>query len=115
MKKIDYIIVGQGLAGSVLAFQLMEEGKKIVVMDENYPQTSSKIAAGLCNPVVFKRLTKSWMVESALPLAVNFYRNQEQLLGSNFYQEMPIYKLFVDEKESSFWRQKVMNPEYLIG
>ena len=111
MNELDYIIVGQGLAGSVLAFQLMEEGKKIVVVDENNPQTSSKIAAGLCNPVVFKRLTKSWLVESVLPIAVNFYRNQEQLLGNNFYQEMPIYKLFVDEKESSFWKQKSNEPE----
>ena len=111
MNEFDYIIVGQGLAGSVLAFQLMEEGKKIVVIDENHLQTSSKIAAGLCNPVVFKRLTKSWLVESVLPLAVNFYRKQEQLLNNNFYQEMPIYKLFVDEKESSFWKQKSNEPE----
>ena len=111
MNEIDYIIVGQGLAGSVLAFQLMEEDKKIVVVDENHHQTSSKVAAGLCNPVVFKRLTKSWLIDSVLPIAVNFYRNQEQLLGCNFYQEMPIYKLFVDEKESSFWKQKSNEPE----
>lgn len=111
MNELDYIIVGQGLAGSVLAYQLMEAGKKIVVIDENYPQTSSKVAAGLCNPVVFKRLTKSWLVESVLPIAVNFYRNQEQLLSNHFYQEMPIYKLFVDEKESSFWKQKSNEPE----
>ena len=111
MKEIDYIIVGQGLAGSVLAFQLMEEDKKIVVIDENHSQTSSKIAAGLCNPVVFKRLTKSWLVECVLPLAVNFYRKQEQLLNNNFYQKVPIYKLFVGEKESSFWKQKSNEPE----
>lgn len=111
MNELDYIIVGQGLAGSVLAYQLMEAGKKIVVIDENHPQTSSKVAAGLCNPVVFKRLTKSWLVESVLPIAVNFYRNQEQLLGNHFYQEMPIYKLFVHEKESSFWKQKSNEPE----
>ena len=111
MNELDYIIVGQGLAGSVLAYQLMEAGKKIVVVDENNPQTSSKVAAGLCNPIVFKRLTKSWLVESVLPIAVNFYRNQEQLLGNHFYQEMPIYKLFVDEKESSFWKQKSNEPE----
>jgi glycine/D-amino acid oxidase-like deaminating enzyme len=111
MKEFDYIIIGQGIAGSVLTFQLMEAGKKILVIDENHPQTSSKIAAGLCNPVVFKRLTKSWMVDTVLPIAVNFYNNQEQLLGNNFYQEIPIYKLFVDEKENSFWKQKSNEPE----
>lgn len=111
MNELDYIIVGQGLAGSVLAFQLMEEGKKIVVIDENHSQSSSKIAAGLCNPVVFKRLTKSWLIDSILPIATNFYRKQEQLLNNSFYQEMPIYKLFVDEKESAFWKQKSNEPE----
>jgi len=106
MKEVDYIIVGQGLAGSVLSYTLMQQGQKVLVIDEETKTSSSRVAAGLCNPVVFKRLTQSWMIEEVLPLAKEFYRNQETLLADNFYFDIPIYKLFVDEKEQQFWKQK---------
>ncbi|PKP51652.1 MAG: FAD-dependent oxidoreductase [Bacteroidetes bacterium HGW-Bacteroidetes-12] len=110
-QKIDYIIVGQGIAGSVLAYTLMQQQQKIIVIDENHSQTSSKIAAGLCNPIVFKRLTKSWMVEETLALAKNFYHQQEKLLGEQFYTDLPIYKLFAQEQEQLFWQQKSNEPD----
>jgi len=108
---VDFIIVGQGLAGSVLAYTLMQQGQKVLVIDETVKTSSSKIAAGLCNPVVFKRLTKSWLIDDVLPLAKTFYRNQETLLSDQFYFDIPIYKLFVDEKEQQFWQQKSNEPQ----
>lgn len=108
--RYDFIIVGQGLAGSVLAYTLMQQNQKILLIDEEAETSSSKVAAGLCNPVVFKRLTKSWMIDDVLPLAKEFYRKQEELLNDNFYFDVPLYKLFVDEKEQQFWKQKSNEP-----
>ena len=110
MKELDYIIVGQGLAGSVLAHSLIQQNQNILVVDEGAKISSSKIAAGLCNPVVFKRLTKSWMIDEVLPVAKEFYRAQETLLGDDFYFDIPLYKLFVDESEQNFWKQKSNEP-----
>ncbi len=110
MKEVDYIIVGQGLAGSVLAHTLMTKNKSVLVIDEEAESSSSRVAAGLCNPVVFKRLTKSWMIDKVLPIAKEFYRDQENLLGDDFYFDIPLYKLFVDQKEQDFWRQKSNEP-----
>lgn len=113
MRTVDYIIVGQGLAGSVLAYSLMQENQRVVVVDDEKENTSSKVAAGLCNPVVFKRLTKSWMVDELMPTALNFYRQQEDLLKDKFYVELPIYKLFIGEEERDFWQQKRNEPDLL--
>lgn len=113
MKKVDYIIVGQGIAGSVLAYTLMQHQQSVLVVDEEKENTSSKIAAGLCNPVVFKRLTKSWMVDELMPTALAFYQHQEKLLQNQFYYPLPIYKLFVGEEEKEFWRQRCNEPEVM--
>lgn len=110
MEKLDFIIVGQGLSGSVLAFKLIEEAKKIIVIDEDKEYTSSKVAAGMCNPIVFKRLTKSWMIDELQQSAKDFYQNQEQLFNDQFYFDLPIYKLFTDEQEQQFWKQKCNEP-----
>jgi glycine/D-amino acid oxidase-like deaminating enzyme len=80
------------------------------VVDEEASSSSSRGAAGLCNPVGFKRLTKSWMIEEVLTLAKAFYRDQETLLSDDFYFDVPLYKLFVDQKEQEFWRQKSNEP-----
>ncbi|MBL4669177.1 MAG: FAD-binding oxidoreductase [Flavobacteriales bacterium] len=108
--RYDFIIVGQGLAGSVLAYSLMQKKQKVLVIDEEAQSSSSRVAAGLCNPVVFKRLTKSWMIDEVLPFAKAFYQNQETLLNEQFYFDVPLYKLFVDEKEQQFWKQKSNEP-----
>jgi len=57
---LDFIIVGQGIAGSVIALSLIKAGYKILVINKPQLSLSSKIAAGIWNPIVFKRLTKSW-------------------------------------------------------
>jgi glycine/D-amino acid oxidase-like deaminating enzyme len=106
MKVVDYIIVGQGLAASVLASKLIEANKKVLVIDEGKSATASRIAAGLCNPIVFKRLTKSWIIDSILDKAKAFYSHQEKLLGEKFFFDLPIYKLFTSEEEQLFWKQK---------
>ena len=111
MNEVDYIIVGQGLAGSTLAYTLMNNGQRVLVIDEEKEFTSSKIAAGLCNPIVFKRLTKSWMVEDVLDFSKAFYQDQEELFGAELYFDLPIYKLFVNEEEQKFWKQKSNEPE----
>lgn len=110
MKK-DYLIVGQGLAGSLLAFVLISQGKKVLVIDEALDSTSSKVAAGLYNPVVFKRIVKSWMVDEVLPAADSLYASMEKVLGNNFHFKREIVKLFSSSDEKEFWLQKAAQPE----
>lgn len=106
MKKVDYIIVGQGLAGTVLAQTLLLRNKTIVIIDNPTLSSASRAAAGLYNPVVFKRLVKSWMVDELLPFMDVFYGDAEKLLKETFYHKKEIVKLFVEENEKDFWLKK---------
>lgn len=105
-KRFDYIIVGQGIAGTVLAHTLLTEGKSVLIIDEGVEHSTSAIAAGLYNPVVFKRLVKSWMADELIPFMDIFYRAAEALLGKQFYFKKQIVKLFADDAEKAFWLKK---------
>src|SRR5687767_7966704 len=96
---VDFIIVGQGLAGSVLALKLMENGYSVMVIDKPELSACSKIAAGIWNPVVFKRLTKSWMIDEILPEMLRFYRKAGTDLKLKFITERNIIKLFSEQQE----------------
>src|ERR1700757_1202579 len=106
MKKTNYIIVGQGLAGTILAQTFLSEGKSVVIIDEKGFSNASKIAAGLYNPVVFKRLVKSWLADELLPFMDKFYPEAENLLGTRFYFKKQILKPFAEEQEKVLWLKK---------
>ncbi|HEX8515289.1 MAG TPA: FAD-dependent oxidoreductase [Bacteroidia bacterium] len=104
--KYDYIIVGQGIAGTVLSYMLLKRGMKVLVVDDPSLSSASKIAAGLYNPVVFKRLVKSWMADELIPFMDEFYTSCERELKKKFYHKKQIIKLFAEPAEKEFWLKK---------
>ena len=74
--------MGQGLAGTILHFQLLERGKRVLVIDNNHEKSASVVAAGMYNPIVFKRVTKGWNVDKYSPYLVPFYSRLEQHLNN---------------------------------
>lgn len=109
--KTDYIIIGQGLAGSAVAMQLIERGKSVVVFDEPRSNTSSRIAAGLFNPITGKKMGKTWLANELFPYLRNFYRKAEELTGQQFFHELPIYRPFLTVEEQNEWVVRSAEPE----
>lgn len=111
----DFIIVGHGLAGAVLAIHLIRAGYKICVIDEPTLSGSSKVAAGIWNPVVFKRLTKSWMADDLIPELVEFYTRFEQETKKSLINHRFILKPFAEEQERALWRKKSELENLFLG
>lgn len=108
-KKVDYLIVGQGLSGSFLAFQLLQQQKSFLVVDQGLNFSSSYIAAGIINPIVLKRLTKTWRVEEFLSYNPNFYSQLEGFFKKSYLFSIPMDKLISSEEEEVFWRYRFDN------
>ncbi len=77
----DYIIIGQGVAGTFLSWQLLQAGKTVLVIDEAKPFTASKVASGVINPVTGRRVVRTWMIETLLPFALDAYTTIGNQLG----------------------------------
>lgn len=109
--KYDVIIIGQGLAGTTLAHIFLGQGQTVLVVDNDAVVTSSKIAAGVWNPVVFRRYTSSFLAQPLLSFNAAFYPELEALLGVKFYHPSPYYKVFTSEGDVQHWKNKLINPE----
>ncbi len=105
-KQFDFLIVGQGLAGTALAWTLLGRGYRVLVMDRCEQITSSKIAAGLITPITGLRLVVSWRLDEFLPFATRFYRSVEQETDSQFFAMKPMLRLFSSEQEQEQYRQR---------
>ena len=104
--KVDYLIIGQGLAGSTLAIELLRRGRSVLVVDRQDGTGSTRIAAGLITPLTGRGMNPAWRQQYYLPKAVAFYHGLEKESGRKFYHPMPVVRVFASEKEREKWRAK---------
>ncbi len=88
----DYLIVGQGIAGTSLAHLLLEEHRKVLIVNDESQPSSSRVAAGIFNPLTGKKLVKTWMADELFPYAATFYRAGERKLGALFYHPLNSFR-----------------------
>ena len=114
MNKQDYIIVGQGIAGSILAYLLRENGQKVVVIDQNTEGSlsSSKIAAGVINPITGRRFVKSWYVDALLPSAKQTYQALEKVLNIPIWHERRLIRTLTNAEEENNFLLRRTYPDY---
>jgi hypothetical protein len=94
-----YIIVGQGLAGTILAHHFLEAAIPFEMWDS--PAThfnSSQAAGGIFNPVTGRKLEQTWLADELFPYLFDFYPRLEALLGTRFFFPMPLFRPFANEE-----------------
>ncbi len=90
-------IIGQGLAGTCLAWELLDRGVAFEIVDREQGG-SSRVAAGMINPVTGKNFQPSWRIAEFLPEAMAFYASVEARLGTTFWHPHPVLRLAADPK-----------------
>jgi len=106
-----YLIVGQGLAGSLLAFSLLEKGEEVLIADDYKHASASQVAAGMWNPVTFKRLAASWLAKEMLEEMNLTFRKLEDQLQTKFFHALPVARIFNSIQDANFWDEKSDHPE----
>ncbi len=100
------VIVGAGLAGSTLAWQLHFQGVPFVLIDRNDPAASSPIAAGLITPVTGQRMAISWRFDSLWPVAKAFYQRIEVERNVSLLRITPAVRIFKSDLERLAFEQR---------
>ncbi|WP_194774367.1 NAD(P)/FAD-dependent oxidoreductase [Pararhodonellum marinum] len=101
--EVDFLLVGQGLAGTVLSHQLITGGYTVHLIDMPAENKSSRVAAGLYNPITGKKMVKTWNADQLFPVIEPFYEGLEKLLGVQFLHKRPIYRPFLNVEELNEW------------
>ena len=104
--RADILIVGQGLAGTLLAWEFERAGFSFAIADAGHATAASGVAAGIINPITGRRLVKSWQIDARLPVARAVYRELEAALGLPLWREMRVRRIFSDERERRVLAEK---------
>lgn len=112
MSEADYLIVGQGLAGTLLSYHLIKRGKSVIVIDDNRPSTASKAAAGMFNPITGQRSVLTWKAGLLFPYLDACYKSLEKDLNAKFYHPIGIYKPFGSIQDYNDWMGRSSGEQY---
>lgn len=99
------LIVGGGIAGTTLAHYCSQKSIAFQLIDKG-ENVSSVRAAGIVNPIVFRRMTLTWRAHEALPIAQQFYTEMDEKLGSSTFHPLTIRRFFASEQEAGYWNKK---------
>jgi len=102
----DFLIVGQGLAGTLLVQALRSRGRKVVVVDDGWKSAASQVAAGLMTPLTGRRFT----LTPAYPELFGFAGRRLSELG--VFRPTSVYRMFADEEQREKGRQRAEMPAY---
>lgn len=105
----DFIIVGQGIAGTILSHKLITEGYSVVVIEQFKPNSASRIAAGVFNPVTYRKLKMAEFADFLLPEVYSYYSKFESELGTSFFSPSSFIKLLTDIEELNNWQIQSAN------
>ena len=105
MKKVDYIIVGDGYAALFFAHQLIKNNKSFYLFSEG-KKSASFVSAGIINPAVLKRFTTFWLAQEQIDSLKKTLSEIEGYTHKNYLIEKPILRVFHDEKEKELWLKK---------
>ena len=96
----EFLIIGRGLAASVLMHQMHEAGISFHTIGTPALSASSLVAAGLWNPIVFKRMTAGWLSKEFTDRVMPFYQACEKRTGKKFATQRTILRPFNEELEN---------------
>ncbi len=111
LRVFDILIVGQGLAGSCLAWSLHWAGRRVMIVDRSERVTASRIAAGLITPLTGRRLARSPRYEESYRQASAFYQRIEGEQNLQLLTEKPAIRMFVNDEERRLFEQKFRNSD----
>jgi glycine/D-amino acid oxidase-like deaminating enzyme len=115
MEKTDVLIVGQGLAGTWLSWWLHQAGISFKIIDRTDPDSASRRAAGLINPVTGRRMVTTWMIDELMPFAVNAYKTLGKFLNESLIVQTSVIDFFPSvQMLQAFQKRFEDDPAYLL-
>lgn len=96
----QYIIVGQGIAGTLISYALWKQKRSFLVFDEPQLHPRASVVAGaVINPVNVNKWTYAEEQQHFIATALRTYRSMEELLGLSFLEETSLLVFHQSETE----------------
>ncbi|MEO1449328.1 MAG: FAD-binding oxidoreductase [Bacteroidota bacterium] len=106
------LIVGGGLAGTFLAARLCLAGQTVHLVDDQAPNSASRVAAGLFNVITGRFGAKSWQADLLLQEIKDFFTLEPWADLQALLHYVPIYRPFREAGDYNKWSSRSIDPQF---
>lgn len=101
--KVDYIIVGFGIAGICFSKQLLDQNKSFIVISDSAPGATQN-SGGVFNPIVLRRFTAPENNIKYTDYAIELYHYLQKYTSEKWmYPNQNVYRIFTSIEEQNNW------------
>ncbi len=100
------IIIGQGLAGTLLSRELLRRGWNITCIDDHHRSSSSVVAGGMWNPLSFRTMGMVWNALPFLDMLEETYLRIQAEMGKPIYHPRKLIRVFGNAAEANLWDER---------
>ena len=104
------LIIGQGIAGTCLAWELQRRNMDFSIVDRPLGETASRVAAGLVNPLASRSFRIGWRQNECLTTLERFYLETERELHGSWWQKTPIFRELESDDQLEIWENRQKDP-----
>lgn len=104
-------VIGQGLAGSMLALMLKDRGIPFVVQDTHLPGAATEVAPGIVNPLAGRNFRPPERISMLLEETRAGMALVEKYLGVDIWTPCPILRMFSEPTQIDRFDRVRDNPE----
>ena len=104
-------IVGQGIAGSMLAWGCERAGMEFRIFDPGHATAASRVGAGLVSPLTGQRLVPTWRFAEWRDETLAIYRSLGNELGMPLVRELQIERRFRNDRQRELFMSRIDRPE----
>jgi glycine/D-amino acid oxidase-like deaminating enzyme len=113
--EVDVLVIGQGISGTCFSYCLSRKNISFLIIDNSNPNSPSRSAAGIINPVTGRRIVRTWMIEEFIPFALDFYTGLGNELGINVISEKKIIDFFPSPQMKLAFEERINEGENFLN
>lgn len=107
-----FLIIGQGIAGTVLGFKLIQQGADVLFIDAYDRSNATMASAGIMNPITGRSFVKTWKVDTLWDTALKTYRELESFLDINCVYPLELYRWLPKVEHENNWCTRFLDSDY---
>lgn len=111
-RSTQYIVVGQGIGGTMVSYFLHKAGLDFVVIDPALVSNASRVAGGIINPVTGKKLAKSWRIDELQPFALKTYQEIGDLLGKELVLQTRVHRYHSNPEDATKFEEQADSQDW---
>lgn len=105
-------IVGFGIAGALIAHELLRQGLRVTISDTFDSESSSRVAAGMITPITGKRLKPTWRGPELTSIAERVYREIGEQAERSLWRDWTLRRVFREPQMQTWFADRHQRGEF---